>query len=79
MKRIEQAGITLNKKIFVISVEEVKFLGFKVGKHGIKAGPKIQGIVDFPLPKDVKAVGSIHGMVNHYSCFNSKIYSTSAT
>ena len=78
LNRIEQAGMTLNKNKCVIGVEEVEFLGFKVGKDGIKAGPKIQGIVDFPLPKDVKAVRSFLGMVNQYSRFNSKISSTSA-
>ena len=45
----EEAGMTLNKKKCVLGVEEVEFLGFKVGKGGIKAGPKIQGIVDFPV------------------------------
>ena len=78
LNRIEQAGMTLNKNKCVIGVEEVEFLGFKVGKDGIKAGPKIQGIVDFPSPKDVKAVRSFLGMVNQYSRFNSKISSTSA-
>ena len=68
--------MTLNKKKCVIGVEEVEFLGFKVGKDGIKAGLKIQGIVDFPLPKYVKAVRSFLGMVNQYSRF--KISSTSA-
>ena len=77
LNRIEQAGMTLNKNKCVIGVEEVEF-GFKVGKDGIKAGPKIQGIVDVPLPKDVKAVRSFLGMVNQYSRFNSKISSTSA-
>ena len=70
--------MTLNKKKCVIVVEEVEFLGFKVGKDGINVGPKIQGIVDFQLPKDVKAVRSFIGMVNQYSRFNSKISSTSA-
>ena len=45
--------MTLNKNKFVISVEEVEFRGFKVGKYGIKARPKIQGIIDFLLPKYV--------------------------
>ena len=58
--------MTLNKNKCVISVEEIEFLGFKVGKYGIKAGPKIPVIVDFPLPKDVKAVKSFIGMVNQY-------------
>ena len=71
--------MTLNKTKCVIGVEEVEFIGFKVGKDRIKVGPKIQGIVDFSLPKDVKAVKSILGMVNKYSRFNSKIASTSAS
>ena len=51
LNSIEQDGMTLYKNKCVIDVEEVEFLGLKVGKYGIKAGPKIQGIVDFPLPK----------------------------
>ena len=78
LNRIEEAGMTLNKKKCVLGVEDVEFLGFKVVKGGIKAGPKIQGIVDFPVPKDVKAVRSFLGMVNHYSRFNSNILTTSA-
>ena len=35
--RIEQAGMTLNKKKCVIGMEEVEFLRFKVGKNDIKA------------------------------------------
>ena len=75
---IEQAGMNLNKKKCLIGVEEVEFLGFKVWKDGIEAGPKIQGMVDFPLPKDMKAVRSFLGIVNKYSRFNSKISSTNA-
>ena len=51
LNRIEQAGMTINKKKYVIGVEEIEFLGFKVGKSGIKAGPKIQGIVDLSYLK----------------------------
>ena len=43
--------MTINIKKCVMV--EVDFFRFKVGKDGIKSGTKVQGIVDFPLLKDV--------------------------
>ena len=65
--KLKESGIILTESKCFLGKEEVKFLGFKVGKYGIKAGPKIQGIEDFPSPKDIKGVRSFLGMVNQYA------------
>ena len=71
--KLKESGMTLNESKCFLGKEEVMFLGFKVGKYGIKAGPKIQGIEDFPSPKDIKGVRSFLGMVNQYAIFSSNI------
>ena len=62
-----------NESKCFVGKEEVEFLVFKMGKYDIKAGPKIQGIEDFPSPKDIKGVRSFLGMVNQYAIFSSNI------
>ena len=56
LNRIEEAGMTLNKDKCKFRKEEVEFLGYKIGKNGIKAREKIQGFRDFTRPTNVKGV-----------------------
>ena len=73
LKRIHEAGMTLNEEKCKLNREEVEFLGFRIGKFGIKAGPKIQGIIDYPKPNDIKGVRSFLGMVNQFARFTPNI------
>lgn len=50
--------------------EEVEFLGFIVSHNGIKANPKkVQAIVDFPYPNNVKELRSFLGLSGYYRRF----------
>ena len=61
LKRIHEVGMTLNEDKCKLNREEVELLGFRIGKYSIKAGPKIQGIIDYPKPNDIKGVRSGNG------------------
>ena len=73
LNRIEEAGMTLNKDKCKFRKEEVEFLGYKIGKNGIKAGDKIHGLRDFPRPTNVKGVRRFLGLINQYARFSSEI------
>ena len=50
--------------------EEVEFLGFIVSHNGIKANPKkVQAIVEFPYPNNVKELRSFLGLSGYYRRF----------
>ena len=52
------------------NLEETDFLGYIVGKDGLKMDPgKIQTILDWPKPSNVKAVQSFLGFANFYRRF----------
>ena len=55
--------MTLNEKC-KIGLEEVEFIGFRIGKDGIRSEQKVQGIHEYPPPKYVKGVRSFLTMVN---------------
>ena len=67
----------LNKDKCKVRKEEVEFLGYKIGKNGIKAGEKIHGLRDFPRPINVKGVRSFLGFLSQYDIFSSEIAETS--
>ena len=52
---------------------ETKSLGFILTTEGIKPDPeKIQGIMEFPTPKNTKQLRGFLGLVDFYSKFSSK-------
>lgn len=51
-------------------VPEVEFLGYLVGINGLRMDPtKVQTVVDWPIPRHVKAVQSFLGFANFYRRF----------
>lgn len=73
LKKLEEAGLTLNEKC-EFSVKEVKFLGHQVSAKGIEADPnKIKAILNMPEPENVEAVRRFMGMVNYVCKFSSRL------
>ena len=70
LKRIEKAGLTLNKDKCQFSVESVSFLGQIVDGSGICPDPdKVEAIKSVPVPQNVSAVRRFLGMTPHLSKF----------
>lgn len=70
LRRLSQAGITLNRKKCELRKGSVKFLGHILSREGISPDPsKTKAIRDLPPPKDVSELRSFLGMANHLMRF----------
>ena len=70
LSRCREHGITLNAKKFQFAAEEVQYVGFLVGRHGIAADPaKVQAIQDFPAPTNRQELRSFMGLANQLADF----------
>ena len=71
LKKVEEAGMTLNKDKCVFGVQEVKFLGHILNKDGIGVDPeKEKAIREMPAPTDRKGLQRFLAMVNYLSRFS---------
>ncbi|KAJ8127922.1 hypothetical protein O1611_g5714 [Lasiodiplodia mahajangana] len=70
LERLRDAGLQADLKKCEFHVEETKYLGFIVGRNGIRADPeKVAVIRDWKEPKTLKAVQSFVGFCNFYRRF----------
>ena len=70
LKRLQTAGLTLNKQKCEFSKTEISFLGQTISQEGIQAdNEKIKAILNFPEPQDVSELRSFLGMVNQMGKF----------
>ena len=70
LKRLNEAGVTLNVDKCTFRVPKIKFLGNVVSADGIEVDPdKVSAVVNLPVPKNVHEVRVFLGMVNHLSKF----------
>ena len=70
LKRLTEAGVTLNVDKCTSRVPKIKFLGNVVSADGIEVDPdKESAVVNLPVPKNVHEVCVFLGMVNHLSKF----------
>ena len=68
--RIERAGLKLKPKKCHLIQPCVEYLGYVVSRKGISADPrKIQAIVEYPVPVDVKSLRSFLGLASYYRRF----------
>ena len=73
LTRLEKNNLTLNLSKSNFFKKETKFPGFIITTEGIKPDPnKVQGITEFPTPKNVKELRGFLGLVKFYSKFSSK-------
>nr|XP_058955069.1 uncharacterized protein K02A2.6-like [Pocillopora verrucosa] len=71
LKRLLEAGITLNLDKCVFSTKQVKFLRHVISSNGIEVDPdKVKAIADLPPPTNVQEVTTFLGMVNQLSKFS---------
>lgn len=69
-ERLRQANIKLKPQKCKFALEKVKYLGHILTQEGVMPDPeKVQDIIDFPLPNNVKGVRSFLGIVNWYCRF----------
>ena len=58
--------LNANASKCIFNAEEIHFLGYFFGKHGLRADPaKVQAIVDWPIPKNQKDSSKGLGLSNH--------------
>ncbi|KAH0813471.1 hypothetical protein GEV33_009320 [Tenebrio molitor] len=70
LKRIHDAGMTLNRGKCEIGVKEVKYLGYVVSEKGLTIDPsRVEAIVNMPSPTNKKEVLQILGMINFVEKF----------
>ena len=77
LDRVLDAGMTLNESKCQFGVTRIEFLGYIVDKRGIHAGPRMQGIHDFPRPESFKAVRSFLGLANQFARFSDRLADSS--
>lgn len=65
-----KANLTLNIEKSHFCVTEVKYLGYVIGNGGIKTDPeKVEAIVNWPIPKNIKQVRGFLGIAGWYRRF----------
>ncbi|KAI4875091.1 hypothetical protein NFI96_025165 [Prochilodus magdalenae] len=68
--RLEKAGLTLKPGKCQFCWKELKFLGYKVSPDGILPdSDKIDAVLKFPVPTDVKQVRQFLGLTSYYRRF----------
>ena len=71
LKRLLEAGVTLNLDKCVFGTKQVKFRGHVISSNGIEVDPdKVKAIADLPPPINVQEVRMFLGMVNQLSKFS---------
>lgn len=69
-KRLKEAGLALNKDKCKFGRDELKFLGYIVNRSGLNTDPeKVSAIVNLPVPRTVRQVKQLLGMVSWYRRF----------
>ena len=74
LKRLQQAGVTLNSEKCEFNKSSIGFLGHIIDKDGVRADPsKTSAIVKMPAPQSLTELRRFMGMVNQLGKFSSKI------
>ena len=74
MKRLEKAGLVLNRSKCVLYRNQVTFLGHRVSDKSIAPDPeKVKAIIKMGAPTDRKEIESFLEMVNYLSKFSPKL------
>ena len=67
LRRLEKNDLFVKPEKCVWKAREVGFLGVIIGKDGVRMErKKVQGVVEWPVPKSVKDVQKLLGLANYY-------------
>jgi len=67
VKRMEENDLFVKLEKYIWKVREVRFLGVVIGLDRIKMEKeKVQGVVDWPVPRSVKNVQKFLELANYY-------------
>jgi len=70
LRRLEENDLFVKPEKCVWKVREVGFLGVIIGEDGVRMEKeKVQGVVEWPVPKSVKDVQKFLGLANYYRRF----------
>ncbi|XP_041970770.1 uncharacterized protein K02A2.6-like [Aricia agestis] len=70
LKRLQDAGLTLQRSKCEFFKDEISYLGYVINKYGLKKSPdKVKAIVNAPRPDNVQRLQSFLGLVNYYRNF----------
>ena len=70
LERLREAGLFLKPSKCQFHVEEVEFLGFIVGRDGVRMDPvKVEAVTSWPTPKSPHDVRMFLGLANFYRRF----------
>jgi len=70
LRRLEENDLFVKPKKCVWKVREVGFLEVIIGEDGVRMEKeKVQGVIEWPMPKSVKDVQKFLGLANYYRRF----------
>jgi len=70
LRRLEENDLFVKLKKYVWKIREVRFLGVVIGEDKVRMEKeKVQGVVEWPMPKNIKDVQKLLGLANYYRCF----------
>jgi len=70
LRKMEENDLFVKPEKCVWKTREVGFLGVIIGLDGVRMEKKkVQGVIDWPVPKSVKDVQKFLGLANYYRQF----------
>ena len=70
LRRLEENDLFIKPEKYVWKVREVGFLRVIIGEDGVRMEKeKVQGVIEWPVPKSVKDVQKFLGLANYYRQF----------
>ena len=70
LRRLEENNLFVKPEKYMWKVREVGFLGVIIGEDGVRMEKeKVQGVIEWPVPRNMKNVQKFLGLANYYRWF----------